>query len=73
MDDPQVKQDIDERQQAELDQLKEAADDNKSTDRSQWIMLAVVGIALFLYTGAVLGGAIISQGGTIRSLAERCK
>ena len=64
---------INARQDQQLEQLHEAAKDNRKTDILQWLALALVGLALAVYVNVVLVSALNIQGSTIRTIIERCK
>ena len=65
--------DVDSRQQAELDQLSAAAKDNRRVDRAQWAVMAAVAGGLLIYMNLVLAGVIKTQAATIAHLQEKCK
>ena len=64
---------INARQDQQLEQLHEAAKDNRKTAILQWLALALVGLALAVYVNVVLVSALNIQGSTIRTIIERCK
>ena len=57
---------IDEAQQNDIDNLKEHAMDNKTTDTMQWLAIAAAVIGLLLYMNFSLIGIMRSQADTIR-------
>lgn len=63
---------IDTRQQAELDQLHAAAKENKNTDRWQWIILLSFALGLTFYVSMILTSALNIQGHTIERLTDQC-
>lgn len=64
---------VDSRQQAEISALQESAQDNKRTDRLQWVVL-LLGIAgLLLYMNMALITLSRDQSETIRYLRDKCK
>lgn len=63
---------VDRAQQDQLDRLEAHADSNRLTDNVQWAAIVIVALLAAAYVGIVLGGAINSQGTTIRTLSERC-
>lgn len=64
--------DVDAKQEAAIEQLREHARDNRTTDAWQWLGLAVVAFSLVLYVSLLLGSTVRLQGASIQSLVERC-
>ena len=63
---------VDAKQQTQIDKLKEHASINKTTDLAQWLII-IAGLAgLFLYLNFVFVSALNNQALTLRALVEFC-
>ena len=65
--------DIDSKQQAAIDQLQEHAKDNRTTDRAQWVTMAVVAVSFLVYINMGLISVLNSQADSLKKVAESCK
>lgn len=62
---------IDARQQAELDQLHAHAKDKKMIDRFQWAAIFILSASLLLYVNIALISVIKMQAATIQNLLAK--
>ena len=68
--------DIDAKQQTQIDKLEEHADSNRATDLFQWLTITVVAIGLLIYLNMGLVSLLNSQAQAISrisiAISERC-
>ena len=63
---------IDAQQQTQIDKLEVHADTNQTTDRIQWIAIAVILCGFLLYFNAVLVGILNNQTEAVMKIADKC-
>ena len=63
---------VDAKQQEQIETLQRKAEDNRSTDRWQWVVILSVAVGLLLYVNMALVSLIRSQSETISYFRESC-
>lgn len=63
---------IDKKQQEQIDALSQKAEANKTVDKLQWVTIIAVGFALVLYFNFGLITIATSQADNVKKILEHC-
>lgn len=60
-------------QDAALEQLRDAAKENRSIDLAQWVAMALIALGIAVYVNVILVSTLNIQGEALRTVTGRCK